>query len=42
MAKIKDLHPNLSSDLSVFTVKNLSSSADFSGLRHNSSLFCYF
>ena len=46
MAEIEDLHPNLSTDVSVFTRKigdqNLSFSIDFIGLRQNSSLICYF
>ena len=45
MAKIKDLHPNLLTDLSVFPLKiglqNLSFFIDFIGLGHNSSLMCY-
>ena len=45
MTKIEDLHPNLSTDLSVFTLgiglQNLSFSIDFIVLRHNSSLICY-
>ena len=40
MAEIQDLHPKLSTDLSVFSRKighqNLSFSTDFIGLRHNS------
>ena len=39
MAKIEDLHPNLSIDLNVF---RLSFSVDFIGLRHNSPPICYF
>ena len=46
MTEIKDLHPTLSTDLSVFTLKiglqNLSFPRDFIGLRHNSSPICYF
>ena len=46
MAEIDDLHPNLSTDLSVFTLRighqNFSFSIDFIGLRHNSLLICYF
>ena len=46
MAEIEGLRPNLSTDLSVFTLKighqNLSFSIDFIGLRHCSSLICYF
>ena len=46
MAEIKDLHPNLSTDLSVFTLKielqNLLFSIDFTELRHTSSIICYF
>ena len=45
MAEIEDLHPNLSTNLRVFSLKighqNLSFSTDFSGLRHNFSLICY-
>ena len=44
MAEINHLHPDLSTDLSVFTLKiglqNLSFSVDFIGLRHNSSIIC--
>ena len=46
MAEIENLHPNLSTDLSVFILKtghqNPSFSIDFNGLRHNSPLICYF
>ena len=46
MVEIGDLHPNLSTHLSVFALQirrqNLSFSIDFIGLRHNSSLICYF
>ena len=42
----RGLHPDLSTDLCVFTLKsgyrNVSCSIDFFGLRHNSPLFCYF
>ena len=45
MAEIEDFHPNLSTDLTVFTLKmghqNLSFPIDFIGLRHQSSLICY-
>ena len=46
MEEIEDLHPNLPTDLSVFTLKTgyqkLLFSIDFIGLRHNSFLICYF
>ena len=46
MAEMRDLHSDLSTDLSVFTLRtghqNLSFSNDFIGLRHNSSQICYF
>ena len=46
MAEIQDFHPDLSTDLGVFSLKtehqNLSFSIDFIGLRHNSLLICYF
>ena len=46
MAEIGDFHPNLSTDLTVFTPKighqNLSFSINFIGLRHKSSLMYYF
>ena len=45
MAEMKDLHPNLSTDLSVFTLKigqNLSFPLYSIGLNHKSSLICYF
>ena len=46
MAETEDLHPNFSTDLSVFTLKighqDLSFCEDFIGLRHNSPLICYF
>ena len=46
MAEIERFHPNLSTDLTVFTLKtghqNLSFSIGFIGLRHKSSLICYF
>ena len=45
MAEMKDFHPNLSTDLSVFTLKTglqkLLFSEDFIGLRHNSPLICF-
>ena len=37
MAEIEDLHPNLSTDLS-----ECLHSENLFGLRHNSSLICYF
>ena len=46
MAEIEDLHPDLLTDLSVFTLKtghrNLSFSIGFIKLCHSSSLICYF
>ena len=43
---MEDLHPDLSTDRGAFTLKiwhhNLSFSIDFIGLRHSSSLICYF
>ena len=46
MAEIEDFHPNLSTVLTVFTLKienqNLSFSIEFIGLRQKSSLICYF
>ena len=46
MAEMEDFHPNLSTDLTVFTLKighqNPSFSIYFIGLRHKSSLICYF
>ena len=46
MAEIEDLHPNLSTNLSDFTLKighrNLLFSKDFIGSHHDSSLTCYF
>ena len=46
MAKMEDLYPDLSADLSVFTLeiehRNLSFSVDFIGLRRNFSLIRYF
>ena len=46
LAETEDFHPNLSTDLSVFTLKighqNLLFSIDYIGLCRNSSLICYF
>ena len=46
MAEIEDFYPNLSTDLTVFTLKtghqSFPFSIDFIGLRHKSSLICYF
>ena len=46
MAEIEDLHPNLATRLSAFTVKighqNLLFSIGFIGFHHNSSLICNF
>ena len=46
ISEIENLHPNVSTDLSVFILKtglqNLSFSIDLNGLLHNSSLICYF
>ena len=46
MADIEDLQSNLSTHPSIFTLKighqNLLFCIGFTGLRHNSSLICYF
>ena len=46
MAKMEDLYPDLSADLSVFTLesehRNFSFSVDFIGLRRNFPLMRYF
>ena len=46
MAEIDDMHPNLLTDRSIFTLnighQNLLVSVNLIGLRHNFSLICYF